>query len=168
MIKEPTEKHEGSFQPLEKNHLKRRVVAIAKKFDCVLIYVFGSQAEMGKRYLEGEEVRPDAFSDLDVAVVCRNAIGTIRIYGEMYKEISEIFGPFNIDLVMIQEMDPLFQYEVIKGVRIYEEDERLTEEFEERVMRRAEDLIFKKRILSREIMEAIENGYFEFEYSPNP
>jgi hypothetical protein len=36
------------------------------------------------------------------------------------------------------------------------------------VMKRAEDLVFKKRVLDREIMEAIENGYIEFEYSPHP
>jgi hypothetical protein len=27
---------------------------------------------------------------------------------------------------------------------------------------------FKKKIFDKDIMEAIENGYFEFEYSPNP
>jgi len=149
--------------------MKSSVQDLARKFDCVLIYLFGSQAERGKRYLEGEEISPDAYSDLDVAVALRNLpTGTIKIYGEIYKEISEIFGPFNIDLIFIQEMSPLFQYEVIKGVRIYEVDERIAEEFEEGVMKRAEDLIFKKRILDREIMEAIENGYFEFEYRANP
>ncbi len=81
-------------------------------------------------------------------------------------QISKIFEPFNIDLVIIHDMDSLFQYEVIKGVRIYEEDERIADEFEERVMKRAGDLIFQKRILEREIMEAIEDGYFEFEYQP--
>ena len=149
--------------------MKSSILDLAREFNCVLIYLFGSQAETGKRYLEGEGTRPDAFSDLDVAVAFRNpATGTIKVYGEMYKEISEIFGPFNIDLVIIQGMDPLFQYEIIKGVRIYEENERIAEDFEEGVMKRAEDLSFKKRVLDREIMEAIENGYFEFEYRPNP
>jgi predicted nucleotidyltransferase len=149
--------------------MKSSVQDLARKFDCVLIYLFGSQAEKGKRYLEGEEISLDPYSDLDVAVAFRNlSTGTIKIYGEIYKEISEIFGPFNIDLIFIQEMSPLFQYEIIKGVRIYERDERIAEEFEEGVMKRAEDLTFKKRILDREIMEAIEDGYFEFEYRANP
>ena len=149
--------------------MKSTVQDLARKFDCVLIYLFGSQAERGKRFLEGEEISPDPYSDLDVAVAFRSLpTGTIKIYGEIYKEISEIFGPFNIDLIFIQEMSPLFQYEIIRGVRIYEVDERIAEEFEEGVMKKAEDLIFKKRILDREIMEAIEDGYFEFEYRANP
>jgi predicted nucleotidyltransferase len=149
--------------------MRNRVQDLARKFDCVLIYLFGSQAEGGKRFLEGEEIRPDAHSDLDVAVAFRNLpTGTIKIYGEIYEEISEIFGLFNIDLIFIQEMSPLFQYEIIKGVRIYEGDERIAEEFEEGVMKKAEDLTFKKRILDLEIMEAIEDGYFEFEYRANP
>lgn len=142
---------------------------VAERFDCILIYFFGSHAEKGRRFLEGKDVRPDSFSDLDVAVAFRNPpTEAIKIYGEIYKEISEVLEPFNIDLVFVHELDTLFQYEVIRGVRVYEKDERLTDAFEEGVMKWTEDLIFKKRILDREIMEAIENGYIEFEYSANP
>ncbi len=147
--------------------MKDRVRDLAQKFGCILIYLFGSQAEKGKGYLEGEKVPLDHYSDLDVAVAFENFSNKpITLYGEIYREISKIFEPFNIDLVIIHDMDSLFQYEVIKGVRIYEEDERIADEFEERVMKRAGDLIFQKRILEREIMEAIEDGYFEFEYQP--
>jgi len=149
--------------------VKKEIRRIAEQFDCILIYFFGSQAERGRRYLEGEVVRPEDFSDLDVAVAFRNPPAeTIRIYGEIYKEISEVLEPFNIDLIFVHEMNPLFQHEIIKGIRIYEKEEDLTDEFEEGVMKRAEDLVFKKRVLDREIMEAIENGYIEFEYSPHP
>jgi len=147
--------------------MKGRVRDLARKFGCVLIYLFGSQAEKGKRYLDGEEVRPDHYSDLDVAVAFENLSGKpITLYGELYREISEIFDPFNIDLVIIHEMDPFFECEIIKGVRIYEEDERIAEKFEEEAMKKAGDLIFPKRVLEHEIMEAIEDGYFEFEYQP--
>jgi predicted nucleotidyltransferase len=150
-------------------HMRISILDLAKKFGCILIYLFGSQAEDGKRYLEGEEIRPDTFSDLDVAVAFRNlSTIPINIYGELYRDISEILVPFNIDLIIIHEMDPLFQYEIIKGIRVYEEDERITEEFEEKVMKKAGDLIIKKRVLDHEIMEAIENGYFEFEYRADP
>jgi len=68
----------------------------------------------------------------------------------------------------MHEVNPLLQYEIIKGRRIYERDEFSADEFEERIMKMAEDLSFKKKIFDKDIMEAIENGYFEFEYSPNP
>lgn len=66
----------------------------------------------------------------------------------------------------MHEVNTLFQYEIIKGVRVYEKDEFLTDEFEEGIMKQAEDLLFKKRIFDSEILEAIEDGYSEFEYSP--
>ncbi|HEC99826.1 MAG TPA: nucleotidyltransferase domain-containing protein [Proteobacteria bacterium] len=147
----------------------KALTEIAERFDCILIYLFGSQADMGRRCLEGEDVTPDAFSDLDVAVTFREPPNrAIEIYGDIYKEISKIFEPFTIDLVFMHEVSPLFQYEIIKGARIYREDEQLADEFEENVMKQAEDLLFKKRIFDHEVMEAIEDGYIEFEYSPNP
>jgi hypothetical protein len=68
----------------------------------------------------------------------------------------------------MQEVNTLFQHEIIRGIRIYTRDESDADEFEEGIMKRSEDLLFKKRILDRDIMEAVENGYIEFEYSPNP
>lgn len=142
---------------------------LAKRYGIFLIYLFGSQADNGKRYLKGEDVMPDAFSDLDVAIAFENPPAeAIETYGILFKEISEIFDPFHIDLVFMHEVNTLFQYEIIKSVRIYAKDELYADELEESIMKRAEDLLFKKRILDNEIMEAIENGYFEFEYSPHP
>ncbi len=149
--------------------MKKNIIELAERFGCVLIYLFGSQAESGRGFLEGKNLSPDALSDLDIAVALENPPASVlEIYGELYKELSKTFEPFNIDLLFIHEVDPLFQYEIIKGVRIYEKDEDLADEFEEVVIKRAEDLLFKKRIFDRDVMEAIEDGYIEFEYSPNP
>ncbi|MEW6417456.1 MAG: nucleotidyltransferase domain-containing protein [Nitrospirota bacterium] len=150
---------------MKDNYIK----TIAEKYGLMLVYLFGSHVNKGKKYLEGEYVVPDAFSDLDVAVAFENPPAeAIKTYGILYKEISGIFDPFNIDLIFMHEVDTLFQYEIIKGIRIYEKDEFCADEFEEGIMKRVEDLLFKKRILNNEIIEAIEDGYFEFEYSPNP
>lgn len=147
--------------------MKKDIINIAQEFDCIIIYFLGSQADKGRRYLEGEAVMPDAFSDLDVAVAfSKPPTEPIEIYGDMYKKLSKILDPFNIDLVFMHEVSTLFKYEIIKGVRIYEKDEFLADEFEEGIMKQAEDLAFKKRIFDREILEAIEDGYIEFEYSP--
>jgi hypothetical protein len=68
----------------------------------------------------------------------------------------------------MHEVNSLFQYEIIRGVRIYERDGLIADEFEERVMKIAEDLTFKKRTFDQEVLEAMEYGYFEFKYIPNP
>ncbi len=52
-----------------------------------------------------------------------------------------VFEPFEVDLVFAQEHDPLFQYEIVKGIRIYHAQEATRGcDYEEAVMRMAEDL----------------------------
>lgn len=138
---------------------------IAEKYGIDVIYLFGSQSENGARYLQGDITNVEDFSDLDAAVSFKSIPSDpMKIYGALYKELSEVFEPFNIDLVFMYEVDMLFQYEIIKGIRIFEEDASLADELEEMIMKRAEDLAFKKRIMNSEILEAIEDGYIEFEY----
>ncbi|MDI6762196.1 MAG: nucleotidyltransferase domain-containing protein [Thermodesulfobacteriota bacterium] len=146
-----------------------QIKAIARKYGITLVYLFGSEAERGRIYLEGGGVAPRPFSDLDVAVAFEKALPEpMETYGYLYREIAEIFVPFDVDLLFMQEVNTLFQHEIIRGIRIYARDEFDADEFEEGIMKWSEDLLFKKKILDREIMEAVENGYIEFEYSPNP
>lgn len=143
--------------------------ALAEKHAILLMYLFGSLAEDGKRYLQGEPISPDSTSDLDIAVVLDHpSRENIETYGILYRELSELFGPFSIDLSYLRDVNPLFQYEMLKGLRIYARDESLADALEENIMKIAEDLSFKKKIFDKEIMEAMEDGYFAFEYKPNP
>ena len=138
---------------------------IANKFGIAVIYLFGSQSEKGARYLQGDGTNAEELSDLDAAVFFKDIPSDpMKVYGALYKELSEVFEPFSIDLVFMHEVDTLFQYETIKGIRVFAKDESLADELEEMIMKRAEDLAFKKRIMDREILEAIEDGYIEFEY----
>ena len=148
--------------------INQSIKKIADKHDILSIYLFGSQAEAGIRYMGGETVIPETHSDLDVAVAFEKPpADVIRQYGMLYQEFSDIFDPFNLDLIFMQEVNALFQYEILKGIRIYEKNIESVDEFEERIMKRAADLQFTKKALDKEIMEAIEDGYIEFEYSPN-
>jgi predicted nucleotidyltransferase len=145
-----------------------RIQTVASAYDLSLIYLFGSQAISGNQYLQGFKVVPDEMSDLDIAVAFRNSpVLLMETYGHLYRDLGKIFDPFDIDLIFVHEVDILLQYEIIKGVRIYEGDESLADQFEERIMKLAGDLLVKKQIMNREIMEAIEDGYFQFEYNPH-
>ena len=140
---------------------------LAARYHIILMYFFGSQTERGRRYLEGKDAETDILSDLDVAIAFENPpTEAMKTYGVLFREISEIFDPFTIDLIFMHEVDTLFQYEIIKGFRIYEKEESFADEFEERIMKMAEDLSFKKSVFNNDVMDAIGNGYFEFEYSP--
>ncbi len=52
-----------------------------------------------------------------------------------------------LTLYSCTKVDPLLQYEIIKGVRIFAKNECSADESEEGIMKMAEDLFFKKRIL---------------------
>lgn len=143
-----------------------QIHAVAGKYGLSMIYLFGSQAIQGNHYLEGVDIIFDKTSDLDIAVAFRNLpTSLMETYGHLFRDMGEIFNPFDIDLVFLHEVDILLQYEIIKGVKIYGADEFLTDQFEENIMKQAGDLIYKKHIMDHEIMEAIENGYFKFEYT---
>jgi len=144
-----------------------QIKSLAERYGITLVYLFGSQAVKGQKFLNGKDTAPEERSDLDIAVAFKDIPSEpLKTYGELYKELSEIFEPFIVDLVFIHEVDTLMQYEIVRGERVYEFDILHADEFEENVMKRAEDLTFKKKIFNREVLEAIENGYFTFEYSP--
>ncbi len=147
---------------------RQKIKKLAKDYDIALIYLFGSQAEKGAKYLDGVETETNEFSDLDVAVAFLSTPShPILIYGRLYRDFSKILEPFSLDLVFMHEMDTLFQYEIIKGVRVYENDETFADQFEEMIMKKAGDLSFKKKLFIQDVLEAIKDGYFEFGYSPH-
>src|SRR3990172_1873157 len=120
------------------------VMDIAERYGCNMVYLFGSKADNGRRYLEGGYVVPEPSSDLDLAVAFETPpLDVFKIYGSLYKEFSDIFEPFEVDIV--------FKCEIIKGVRIYEKDAIISDEFEEDVIKRAGDLVYKKRIFNKEV-----------------
>jgi len=99
--------------------LDRQIKDIAQRHGTFLIYLFGSEAKRGKIYVEGGMAMPHPFSDLDVAVCFEKAPEEpMETYGCLYREFSELFSPFKVDLLFMQEVNPLFQHDIIKGIRI--------------------------------------------------
>jgi predicted nucleotidyltransferase len=138
---------------------------IAEKYGIALIYLFGSQAKNGVAYLYDRSYKIKKESDLDIGVVFKNfpinVKEKVKVFGDLYTNLALLFDPFEIDLIFLQEVNSLLQLEAIKGVAIYIEDETFQEEYEELVMKKAEDLRFKKREFDKEVLEARKNGYFE-------
>ncbi|GAB6183208.1 nucleotidyltransferase domain-containing protein [Thermodesulfovibrio hydrogeniphilus] len=137
---------------------------IFKKYNVKIAYLFGSQMKEGLKFLKGEKYKVKKGSDLDIGVVFEELpTNKISVYGDLYIELSKAFDPFEIDLVFLQETDSLFQYEAIKGMLIYSEDEEFLENYEEIVMKKAEDLSFKQKEIFKDFLEAIKDGYRKIE-----
>lgn len=138
-----------------------------KQYGVRLAYLFGSQKDKGVAFLKGQYIEIERGSDLDIGVVLKdlpNPEQRVDLYINLYAGLSEIFNSFNIDLVLLQETDAIFQYEAIKGELIYYDDQEFLDSYEELVIKKAEDLSFKTIEFEKDFIEAIRDGYREIKF----
>ncbi len=143
-----------------------QIKEICKKNNVALCYIFGSQKEKGKALLEGNHVEiEDAESDIDFAILfIAPPENTLEAYAYLSLDLQELVSPFKADLLFLYEVDHLIQLEAIKGINIYSVDEEFKEAYEEKVMMLASDELEIFKLNERDFFEAIDDGYFEFEY----
>jgi predicted nucleotidyltransferase len=143
-----------------------KIREICERYGISLCYLFGSQAETGLSKLKGLEVEmKDHESDIDFAVLFRKLPeNPLKIYAMLSLELQEIVSPFRVDLLFLHEVDHLIQLEAIKGICIYSVDDTVKEDYEEKVMMFASEEMEIFKLNEKDMFEAIEDGYFEFEY----
>ena len=108
-----------------------KLIEVFKKYGVDIAYLFGSQKDKGLRFLKGEEVKPNTNSDLDIGIHVKELPKNMfDFYGELYSELSSIFEPFEIDIVLLNEVNYIIKYEIITGYRIYAENEDFADEYE--------------------------------------
>jgi predicted nucleotidyltransferase len=145
--------------------LKDELRAVFKKKNVVLAYLFGSNQDVGKQFLEGSSDESGETSDLDVGLLIVPSSQTMfESYGSLYLELSRVFAPFDIDVVLLHEVHSLLRFEIISGHRIYAEDEQLADDYEDSVMKFASDLAVKRRMFEPDFIKAIQDGHFEIEH----
>jgi len=139
--------------------------AIFKKNGVLLAYLFGSNQDIGRRYLDGSSCEPRKPSDLDVGLLIAPSSATMyESYGNLYLELSRGLAPFHIDIVFLHEVHSLLKFEIISGCRIYAEDEQFADDYEDLVVKFASDLAVKRRMFETDFIKAIEDGHFEIEH----
>lgn len=122
---------------------------VVRDFDLLAVYLFGSRAEDGLARLEGRPVGSGG-SDLDLGVVFRDFELPVARLGALQVALEEIFAPLRIDLVPLQHLDALFQFQAIDGHRVTASDALAADYYELEVMRRAADLLPIERRLEKE------------------
>lgn len=144
----------------------KQIEEICNKYNVGLCYIFGSQKEEGKSLLEGKHVDlTDAESDIDFAVsFTTTPQNSLEVYASLSLDLQDLVSPFKADLLFLHEVDHLIQLEVIKGINVYSVDEEYRDTYEEKVMMFASDELEIFKLNERDLLEAIDNGYFEFEY----
>ncbi len=143
-----------------------QIEEICKKYGIALCYIFGSQKNLGKAILEGRDVEiTDPESDIDFAVLFKEPpANPLETYAYLSVDLNEMVSPFKADLLFLHEVDHLIQLEAIKGYNVYSVDDELRSNYEEKVMMFASDELEIFKLNEKDLFEAIDNGYFQFEY----
>jgi len=151
------------------NDYMRRIDEICKKYNIALCYLFGSQQKQGKAILEGRYSEiVDVESDIDFAVLfMKPPESALETYASLSLDLQELVSPFRADLLFLHEVDHLIQLEAINGINIYSINNDFRDAYEEKVMMLASDELEIFKLNEKDLFEAIENGYFEFEYKAN-
>jgi predicted nucleotidyltransferase len=129
---------------------RRRVLEdVRAELGLLAVYLFGSRADDGMTVLEGDEVDA-AGSDLDVGIVFASGTVPVELLGRLQVRFEEVFAPLRVDLVPLQRLDALFQFNAIDGHRVATGDAVAADYFELEVMRRAAEQLPIERRLEEE------------------
>jgi len=115
----------------------------------LIVYIFGSRAADGCRLLAGERIERRG-SDLDIGVVFERPPGSAGQLAGLQVALEDVFAPLRVDLVPLDQVDPLFQFRAIDGHRVFTSDAHRADVFELNVMRQAADLLPIQRALERD------------------
>ncbi len=137
-----------------------KIEEIGQRYKVLAIYLFGSMANEGMALLENKTSgNIDPLADLDVGIVFVQAITDpkerIKIYGRLYIDLSDLFSPFPLDLVFLQETGVMLQFEAINNQLIYSYDNDQRIEYEERVIKYYQDWKPVYDRYAKEVLEAI-------------
>lgn len=107
---------------------KRQLEQVARDFGLSFIVTFGS-AVSGKMHKE---------SDLDIAVMSKKE-ATLEQFGNLFSTLSEIFRGENIDIRFLNDADPIFSLQVIKGGMLLYGDVQEYNQFKVMILKRYSD-----------------------------
>ncbi|HHW70829.1 MAG TPA: nucleotidyltransferase domain-containing protein [Clostridiales bacterium] len=119
--------------------LNKHIDKLVSDYEIKLIYIFGS-------YAKGEN-RAD--SDLDIAMYFDSEVdGFIKL--DILDELVGIFNREDIDLVILNNVDEVLKFQVIKyGKVVYMEDLVTKVTFESRVMREYMDMEYFREVRNK-------------------
>lgn len=120
---------------------REKFCEILKKYNVALLYIFGSQKDKALEILESKRVPiDDPLTDIDLGVVFNFNLEKIgekyKLYSYLYNELSDIFEPYPLDLVFLEECHSIFQMEAIEGICVYKVSEEFKDNYEMAIFRR--------------------------------
>jgi predicted nucleotidyltransferase len=135
---------------------KPQLEHICQEFGVAILYVFGSRAIEVRDWQNGkvESLAPGP-SDVDVGVRAgRGVRWSVKDKVRLAIELEDLFGCNRVDLVVLNTADPFLAEEVIRGERLYAQDEYAADEYDLYVLRRAGDQAPLEREWMNQVLRA--------------
>lgn len=122
--------------------LRKELEVMCNRFGVEILYAFGSRAMEINRVLQGKSAIPaSSLSDMDIGAKARfKTPFSVHDKIRLAVELEDLLDVNRVDLCLLNEADPFLAAEVIRGERLYCEDELRADEYELYVLRRAGDL----------------------------
>jgi|Deesub1362A_J573_1020465.scaffolds.fasta_scaffold09968_2 predicted nucleotidyltransferase len=122
---------------------KEALEQLCRRFQVVILYAFGSRAREVWEWLAGERSDlPSGPSDVDIGVKSAPGIRlSVHEKVQLALELEDLLGVNRVDLVCLEDADPFLAANIIRGERLYAQDEYLADEYDLYILRRAGDLV---------------------------
>lgn len=128
-------------------NVHQTLAALCRQNQIDILYAFGSRAKEVKAMLdENWEKLPDCASDVDIGIKPeKNVTFSVRHKVEVAQALEELLGVSRVDLVVFTEANPFLAANIIRGERLFSDNEYLADEYDLYILRRAGDLVFLER-----------------------
>jgi len=132
-------------RPRAADERRAALAAMCGRHRVEVVYAFGSRAEEALSWIRGEieTMDPDG-SDLDIGVKTAGATSegdlTLDEKVGLASALEDFFAVARVDLVTFAEAGAVLAVNIVSGERLYAQSERLADEFDLYVLRRAGDL----------------------------
>lgn len=122
---------------------KERLAEICSRYGVEILYVFGSRSREIKEWTEGQlQTLGQSESDVDLGVKTMSGVSlSVREKAGLSVELEDALGVNRVDLCVANEADPFVAADIIRGERLYSEDDYRADEYDLYVLRRAGDLV---------------------------
>jgi predicted nucleotidyltransferase len=120
---------------------------ICRQFEVDILYLFGSRADEVAGWFEAADGRlSNSSSDIDVGVKPLPGVTfTLDDKINLAIALEDLLDAPRVDLIYLPDADPFLAANVIRGERLYCQDDYRADEYDLYVLRRAGDLAYHER-----------------------
>ncbi len=122
--------------------IQENIKALCEEFGIEILYAFGSRSKEVSEFLSGKSDLSGSGSDVDIGVRPKQEKRlSVEEKVLLALRLEEMLGVKRVDLVILPEADPFLAAEIIRGERLFTNNEMEADEYDLYILRCAGDQI---------------------------